>query len=240
MAEARPFNHANTSLAAAAFYVYGAGGDLDPVYALEDVSVTVVGTTPVRVGHSLTDILAGRYTQVEEGGQPGSTQTFTGPLDNLIIYNPEAATAASYTVTATGRKRNSGQDAGVLCQQGYSGAATRYQVIRCAKVANTTTETAVPVQYRRTLTHIKGYSVTVASGATVTINLFDSADRSLLAVIMDAEAHTTKTIYTATALTASTDLRTIAQGANLALSFLSSDAGDTLGDALIEIAHTVA
>jgi hypothetical protein len=75
-------------------------------------------------------------------------------------------------------------------------------------VANTTTETAVPVKYRRTLAHIKGYSVTVASGATVTINLFDSADRSLLAVIMDAEAHTTKTIYTSTALTASTDLPT--------------------------------
>jgi hypothetical protein len=240
MAEARQFNHANTSLAAGAFYVYGAGGDVDPVYVLEDVVVTVVGTTPVRVGHSLTDILAGRYTQVEEGGQPGSSQTFAGPLDNLIIYNPEAATAASYTVTATGRQRNSGQDAGVLCQQGYSGATTRYQVIRCSKVAGATTETTVPVKYRRTLTAIKGYSVTVASGATLSVDLLDSRDRSLLAAVMNPESHTTKTIYTSTSLTASTDLRTIARGDDMVISFASSAGGDTVGDALIEIAHTVA
>lgn len=238
MAVAHSYTKANTSLAAGAFYVIGPGGDDDPGYALEDVTLINTGTVGLRLGHSLTDILTNvRYLQVAAAAAVGCSITLAGPLDNLIVYNYDNSTAGAFTLIAKCVKRNSGKDGGVLCASGTPGSATRYQVIRVSKVANTTTATTVPVKYKRTYTHIKGYSVTVASGATITIDFKDAGSRSLLAAVMNAESHVTKTIYTSTALSTTIPLTV---DRDCTLSFLSSDAGDTLGDALIELAHTVA
>lgn len=223
---------ANTSLTAGHFYVIGHGGDDNPGHALEEVVVVNDGTTDLRVGHSLTGILSGRYqTVIAQTSLP-----FEGPLDNLIIYNPEAATAGVFSVHARCRLRNSGADAGVLCQSD-SGGATRYQVIRPTRTAGATVATTVPVKYRRTHTTIKGYSVTVPSGGTLTVDFLDSRSRSVLSAVMNQESLTTLTLYTAT--TISSALALALQGETHTLSCVSSAGGDALGDLLIEIAHTV-
>lgn len=231
------YTKANTSLTAGHFYVVGPGGDDDPKHALEQVVIVNTGTVGIRVGHSLTGILSGgRYVQIAAGG----SLPFEGPVDNLLVYNYDASTAAAFTLTARTCKRNSGQDAGVLCAQDTPGTTTRYQVIRPTRTAGETVLTTVPVKYKRTITTIKGYSVTVPSGATLTVDLLDAQSRSLLAAVMDQEALTTKTLYTSTVVTTTyPDLLVVGRGADLSLSCRSSAGGDTLGDLLIEIAHTV-
>lgn len=223
-----------TSLTAGHFYVIGAGGDDDPQHALDDIVITNTGTVALRIGHSLTGILSGgRYVQVAAGG----SLPIEGDRDNLLVYNPDASTAGSFTISAECCYRNSGQDGGVLCAQDTPGSATRYQVIRPTRTAGETVLTTVPVKYKRTITTIKGYSVTVPSGATLTVDLLDSQSRSLLAAVMNQEALTTKTLYTATTVTtAYPDLLTVTKACSL--SCRSSAGGDTLGDLLIEIAHT--
>lgn len=238
MAVAHSYTKANTSLAAGAFYVIGPGGDDDPGYALEDVVFVNTGTVGLRLGHSLTDILTNaRYQQLAAAGTVGCTTAIAGPIDNLIVYNYDASTAGAFTVLAKCVKRNSGKDLGILCASGTPGSTTRYQVIRVSKAAGADTTTTVPVKYKRTLTHIKGYSVTVATGATITIDLKDTFSRSLLASVMNAEDHTTKTIYTTTTLSTTIPLTV---DRDCSLIFSSSAGGDTVGDALIELAHTVA
>lgn len=238
MAVAHSYSKANTSLAAGAFYVIGPGGDDDPGYALEDVVFVNTGTVALRLGHSLTDILTNaRYQNVAAAAAVGCTTAIAGPIDNLLVYNFDAATAGAFTVIARCVKRNSGKDGGVLCGSGTPGSATRYQVIRVSKTAGADTTTTVPVKYKRTLTTIKGYSVTVATGGTITIDLKDTFSRSLLASVMNAESHTTKTLYTSTTLSTTTPLTV---DRDCSLIFSSSAGGDTVGDALIELAHTVA
>jgi len=229
-----PYQSAHT---AGAFYAIGSGGDDDPKGAPQSVVVTNTGTVTLRVGHSLTDILAGRHLPV-----PANTAVpLEGPYDNVIVYNPEASTAGAWGLTGECVLRNSGQDGGVLCARSTANSANRYQVIRPGKVAGATTNTTVPVKYKRLLKSIKAYSVTVATGATITIDLLDHLGRSVLAAPMDCKALTTKTLYTATTLSTTTPL-TIEAGRDLTLVYYSSSAGDaaTLGDILIEIAHEVA
>lgn len=231
------YTKANASLTAGHFYVIGPGGDSDPVYALEDTIITNKGTTDLRVGHSLTGILSGtNYMTIIAG----TSLPLPGVLDNLLVYNPEVATAGVFSVTATGRQRNSGQDAGVLCAEGSSNSTTRYQVIRPSRTAGSTISTTVPVKYRRTLTTIKGYSVSVPSGGTLTVDLLNRAGLSLCAAVMNQESLTTLTLYTSTTLASTNGSLTIARGDDLTLSCVSSAGGDTLGDILIELAHTVA
>lgn len=238
MAVAHSYTKANTSLAAGAFYVIGPGGDDDPGYALEDVVFVNTGTVALRLGHSLTDVLANaRYQNVAAAAAVGCTTAIAGPVDNLLVYNFDASTAGAFTLIAKCVRRNSGKDGGILCGSGTPGSATRYQVIRVSKVAGADTTTTVPVKYKRTLTHIKGYSVTVATGATITIDLQDSQSRSLLASVMNAEDHTTKTLYTTTTLSTTVPLTV---DRDCSLIFSSSDGGDTVGDALVELAHTIA
>ena len=238
MAVAHSYSKAVTSLAAGAFYVIGPGGDDDPGYALEDVVFVNTGTVALRFGHSLTDIITNaRYQNVAAAASVGCTTAVAGPIDNLIVYNFDAATAAAFTVIARCVRRNSGKDGGVLCASGTPGSATRYQVIRVSKVAGANTTTTVPVKYKRTLTTIKGYSVTVANGGTITIDLKDTLSRSLLASVMNAEDHTTKTLYTTTTLSTTVPLTV---DRDCSLIFSSSAGGDTVGDALVELAHTVA
>lgn len=226
-----------TSLTAGHFYVIGSGGDDDPQHALGDLVFTNTGTVALRIGHSLAGILSGgRYMQVAAG----ASLPLDGEHDNLLVYNYDASTAGAFTVNARTCKRNSGQDAGVLCAQDNPGSTTRYQVIRPTRTAGETVLTTVPVKYQRTITTIKGYSVTVPSGATLTVDLLDSQSRSLLAAVMDQEALTTKTLYTATVVTTTYPaLLVVQRGRDLSLSCRSSAGGDTLGDLLIEIAHTV-
>lgn len=235
MANIETYEQSQTSHTAGAFYVIGPHGDDDPKHALQSVVFTNVGETALHVGHSLTDILAGRYTPIA-----GETAVpLEGPYDNLIVYNPEVSTAGSWALTAMCERRNSGQDGGVLAARSTPGSPNRYTVIRPSKVAGATTLTAIATKYKRLLKSIKGYSVTVASGATITIDLLDARGNSLLASPMNAEALTTKTLYTATTLSTTVPLSV---DRDMSLAYYSSDAGDaaTLGDILIEIAHEVA
>lgn len=230
----RSYNKAITSLAAKAFYVIGPGGDDDPGIALDTVVIVNDGTTDFYVGHSLTGILSGaRYQRV----LAQTALPFEGPLDNLIIYNPEAATAAVFSVAGSGCKRNSGADAGVLCQEDTAGSTTRYQIIRPTRTAGETKDTVVPVKYQRGMTTIKAYSVTKASGGTITCDLLNPAGLSMLDQILDQEAVTDATLYTTRTLSSANGSLTVNR--NLTLRCVSSAGGDTLNDFLVELAHTV-
>lgn len=233
MAEVDPYTQSNASHTAGAFYVIGPNGDDDPQHALQSIVFTNVGTVTLRVGHSLTDILAGRYTPV----LTLTALPIEGPCDNLIVYNPEAATAGAWGVTAMCSQRNSGRDGGVLAARSTPSSATRYTVIRPGKVAGAVTNTTIPRKYKQLLAGIKAYSVVKATGATITIDLKDAQSRSVLAAVMDCEALTNKTIYTSTTLSTTTPLTV---DRDLTLVYTSSDGGDTLGDILIELAHEVA
>lgn len=232
------YKKAVTALTAGHLYVIGNGGDDDPKHALEQVVVTNTGSVGIRVGHSLTGILSGgRYMQVGAGG----SLPLEGPLENLIVYNFDASTAASFSVAATCCARNSGQDAGLLSATDLPASnPTRYQVIRPTRTAGETKTTTVPVKYQRTLTSIKAYAVTAPTGATMTVDLLDSMGRTLLTSKLDQEALTNATIYTGASLTTTTSLLTIGRGLDLTLSCVSSSGGDTLNDLLIELAHVVA
>ncbi len=230
-----PFAHANTALVAGHFYVYGPSGDVDPKHALQSVVFTNLGTTPLRLGHSLTGILAGRYIEVDDG----TSIPLEGPLDNLIVYNAEAATAGVYSLSAMCCKRNSGQDAGVLAAADLPASnPTRYTVVRPSKAAGAVTDTSIKVGYQRTWTTIKAYSVTVASGATITVDFLDAFGNSLLTAVLNAESPTTKTLYTAATFSTTRSL-TVPPGTHT-LRYTSSAGDDNLGDILIELAHTVA
>lgn len=227
------YTQSQASLAAGGFYVIGTGGDDDPQYALESAVIANGGAEVLHVGHSLTDILAGRVTIVAAG----AALPFEGPLENLIVYNPHASTAGSWSLSATCRQRNSGRDGGMLAARSTPSSANRYTVIRPNKVAGAATATAIPVRYRRLLKSIKAYSVSKASGATITLDLLDAQGRSLLASPVDAEALTNKTLYTAATLSTTTPLRVARP---LSIVYSSSAGDDTLGDILIELAHEVA
>ena len=240
---AQSYTKANTSHVAGYIYAIGPGGDDDPKYALEEVVFSNTGTVALYLGHSLTDILANaRYQYVAAAGTAGCNVVIGGPIDNLIVYNPHASTTGSWAVQAMCRCRNSGQDAGVLCAEGLPALnPTRYQIIRPTRTAGSTITTTVPVKYRRLMTTIKAYSVSVPTGGTLTIDVLDWQNRSLLTAVLNQESPTTKTLYTAATFTATaTDLLTIAKGCDLTLSSVSSAGGDPLGDILIELAHTVA
>ncbi len=225
-----PYQSAHT---AGAFYVIGSGGDDDPQHCPQSVVLTNVGETTLHVGHSLTDILAGRYTPIV-----GETAIpLEGPFENLIVYNPEAATAGVWGLTGMCCRRNSGRDGGMLAARSTPSSTNRYQVIRPSKVAGATTNTTIPVKYKRLLKSVKAYSVVKASGATINIDLLDHLGRSVLAAPMDCKALTNKTLYTATTLSTTTPLLV---DRDLTLVYTSSDGGDTLGDILIELAHEVA
>lgn len=217
---------------AGGFYVVGPHGDDDPGHALEQVVISNGGTTAIRVGHSLTDIVAGRYIPVA----PSTSMPLEGPYDNLIVYNPEAATAASWALTGMCGQGNSGKDGGLRAGRSTPGTATRYTVVRPNRTAGATVATAVAAKYRRLLTGLKVYSVVPATGGTITVDLLTADGVSLLAGAVNAKAPTAKTLYAGT-LSSVVSL-TVAR--DLVLSYASSSGGDVLGDILIEIAHEVA
>lgn len=223
---------AQTSFTAKHFYAVGANGDSDPGIQLEAGVLHNLGTVNLRYGTSLTEILAGVYATIADD----TALPVEGPRDNLIMYNPEAATAGSFTFTAVGNKRNSGKDAGGLAARSAPATATRYTVIRPSKVAGAVTDTTVRVTYQRTITAIKLYSVTVPSGGTITLDVLDSSGRTLCTQ-KDLETVVTLTLTTLT-LSTTTPLL-LKAGEHITVRYSSSAGGDTLGDTLVEIAHTV-
>ena len=227
------YTQSQAALAAGGFYVIGVCGDDDPQHALESIVFTNGGDEDLHLGHSLTDILAGRVTIVATG----ITIPIEGPCENLIVYNPHASTTGAWSINATCKQRNSGRDGGMLAARSTPASANRYTVIRPNRAAGAVTVTALPVRYSRLVKSVTAYSVAKASGGTITVNLLDSQGRSLLASPMDAEALTNKTLYTAATLSTTTPLRVARP---LSIVYSSSAGGDALGDILIEIAHEVA
>jgi hypothetical protein len=229
------YSLAVSSLTAKHIHAIGYRGDSDPAYALEQVRVANTGTTAVRVGTSLTGVLGSAYVTVANS----TVMQIEGPREGLVVYNPEASTAGTVSMTADCWRRNAGLAGGLKPRKDSPGSATRYFVARPTKTAGETKDTELVMQGRYTVTSIKLYSVTVASGGTITLDVLDSKGRSLLSAAYDLETLTTATLATAT-LTSSTDLLTLAPNATLTLRYSSSAGGDTLGDLAVEIGVTEA
>ena len=225
-----------TSLTAAHFYAIGYLGDDDPGHALEEVLLYNGGTTDLRIGSSLTGTQAATNYQVVKAG---TVLPLSGPKEGLIVYNPEAATAGVFSISADCWRRNAGKDGGVKARKDTPSSATRYYVARPSKVAGAVTDTSVVIRQRCTISAVKAYSVTVASGGTITLDLLLPSGSSLFSTVLNLEGITTKVLGSAT-LTASTGLLTIEPGTTLSLRYSSSAGGDTLGDCIVEIAVTEA
>jgi len=194
------------------------------------VRIANTGTTAVRVGTSLTGVLGSAYVTVANS----TVMQIEGPREGIVIYNPETSTAGVVSVTADCWRRNAGLAGGLKPRKDSPGSATRYFVARPTKAAGAVTDTVVTLQGRYRLTAAKLYSVTVASGATITLDVLDSKGRSLLSAAYDLETLTTATLASAS-LTSSTDLLTLAPNETITLRYSSSDAGDTLGDLAVEL-----
>jgi len=235
MSNPETYNNAIASLTAKHISAIGYRGDSDPAYALDGLRVTNSGSVALRVGSSLTGVLGSAYVVLPNA----TTLQIDGPREGLVVYNPEASTAGTVSMTADCWRRNAGLAGGLKPRKDSPGSTTRYFVARPTKTAGQTKDTELVMQGRYTVTSIKLYSVTVASGGTITLDVLDSKGRSLLSAAYDLETLTTATLATAT-LTSSTDLLTLAPNATLTLRYSSSAGGDTLGDLAVEIGVTEA
>jgi len=235
MSNPETFVHAISSLTAKHINAVGYRGDTDPAYALEGLRVTNSGSVALRVGSSLTGVLGSAYVTVPNA----TTLPVDGPREGIVVYNPEASTAGTVSMTADCWRRNAGLAGGLKPRKDSPGSATRYFVTRPTRTAGQTKDTELVMQGRYTVTSIKLYAVTVPSGGTLTVGVLDAKGRSLLSAVYDTETLTTATLATAT-LTSSTDLLTLAPNATLTIRCVSSSAGDTLGDLAVEIGVTEA
>ena len=224
------YSLAVASLTAKHVHAIGYRGDSDPAYALEQVRIANTGTTAVRVGTSLTGVLGTAYVTVANG----TVMQIEGPREGIVVYNPEASTAGVVSVTADCWRRNAGLAGGLKPRKDSPGSATRYFVARPAKTAGAVTDTVITLQSKYTLTAVKLYSVTVASGGTITLDVLDSKGRSLLSTVYDLETLTTATLASAT-LTSSTGLLSLSPNDTITLRYSSSAGGDTLGDLAVEL-----
>lgn len=221
------------AVAAGSVYAVGYLGDVDPGVVLEDCIFYNAASHGVYIGSSLTGVLDSAYVAVKAG----ATYELKGPREGFILYNPHASDSATTSFSATGWQRNSGRDGGVKPRKDAPSGSTRYYLVRPTKTAGETKYTEIAIKGRCTVASVKLYSVSVPSGATITLDLIDAKGRSLLSAPYNLESLTTKTLAAAT-LTTSTGLLDIAPGSTLRLKYVSSDAGDTLGDTLVEIAIT--
>jgi hypothetical protein len=229
------YSLAVSSLTAKHVHAIGYRGDADPAYALEQVVIANTGTVDLRVGSSLTGVLGTAYVTVPAG----VLMPIEGPREGLVVYDANASTAGTFSVTADCWRRNAGLAGGLKPRKDSPASATRYFVVRPTKTAGTAQDTIITLQGRYTITSLKLYSVTVASGGTITLDLLDGKSRSLLSAAYDLETLTTATLASAT-LTSSTDLLTIAPNGTLTVRYSSSAGGDTLGDLAVEIGVTEA
>lgn len=213
----------------------GYGGDVDPAFGLEQMWLYNSGSADIRVGSSLSGVLGSSFLLVKTG----STVQLDGAREGLVIYNPSAQSAAVYSMQAECWRRNASAMGGMKPRKDSPGSATRYFVVRPTKTAGATTDTTITLPGRYTLAAVKLYSVTVATGATITLDVLDRQGRSLLSTPYDVETLTTATLATAT-LTSSSGLLTLAPNDTITLRYASSDAGDTLGDILVELSVTEA
>jgi len=228
------YSLAVSSLTAKHVTAIGYRGDSDPAYALEQIVLANTGTVDLRVGSSLTGVLGTAYVTVPAG----VIMPIEGPREGLVVYD-STATAGTFSITADCWRRNAGLAGGLKPRKDSPGSATRYFIIRPTKTAGTVQDTTITLQGRYTVTSVKLYSVTVASGGTITLDVLDSKSRSLLSAVYDLETLTTATLASAT-LTSSTDLLTIAPNGALTVRYSSSAGGDTLGDLVVEIGVTEA
>lgn len=220
----------SVSLTAKHVHAIGYRGDSDPAYALEQLRIANTGTVSLRVGTSLTGVLGSAYVIVA----PSTVMQIEGPREGIVVNNPTPSTGAAYSVTADCWRRNAGLAGGMKPRKDSPGSATRYFVARPTKTAGAVTDTVITLQSKYTLTAVKLYSVTVATGATITLDVLDNKGRSLLSTVYDLETLTTATLATAT-LTNSIGLLSLSPNDTITLRYSSSDAGDTLGDLAVEL-----
>ena len=229
------FYYAVSSQAAKQVTAIGYGGDIDPAFGLEQMWFFNSGGSDVRIGSSLSGVLGSAFLNVKSG----TTVPLDGAREGLVLYNPSVSTAAGFSLQAECWRRNASAMGGMKPRKDSPGSATRYFVVRPTKTAGATTDTTITLPGRYTLSAVKLYSVTVATGATITLDVLDRQGRSLLSTPYDVETLTTATLATAT-LTSSSGLLTLAPNDTITLRYASSDAGDTLGDILVELSVTEA
>lgn len=231
---------ADAELVAGHFFAVGPNGDTNPGAVLDEVVITNPGEVDLRVGHSLTGILAGRYTTL----LAGAARPIAGACDNLIVYNPEASDPGAWDLDGVVVGRNSGgvyEAAKLGAGVAHRGptdlplTTTRYRVVRLTGTAGEIVELDAYFSQQVDVVGVKLYGVTIGSGANIRFDALKSTDSILLA-FFDLETLVTKTL-TAMTLTATTARLTLPVGTPLTLRYSSSSGGDSLGDLLVEIAY---
>lgn len=220
---------AQSSVPAGHVRVIGPGGDDNPMGVLEDAIIANTGTVDLRIAHTLSGVLGTRYATVKAG----TSRALAGRLDNLVVYNPHAATGGSFDIDGVAVEANSGAP--------YRGGADlphsplRTIVARITGVAGQTIYKPVHFFRKVELDSIKLYSVSVPAGADFTLEAKIGAT-SLVdddPSVFDLETLVTKTLTPLTLI--AIDSRVVPAGQSLEFTYLSSAGGDAVGDLLAEV-----
>ena len=225
------YTRAVTSHTAGAYYLIGWGGDDDPKHALEQAVFRNNGTVALRLGYSVTGLRGTRYQTVAAG----NAEPIEGPVEGLIVYNPEAATAGSWSLQGRCYLRNAGGKGGMKGRKDDPAAVTRYITARGTFTAGAVATKTLTVVNAMTITGIKIENLAQFSGGTITLSVLDKNGHNLLSAAYDLETPNAKTLTTLT-LTASTDLLTLRMNDTIRLVVSSSAGGDAGGPLTVEIA----
>jgi hypothetical protein len=226
------YTRAVTSHTAGAYYLIGWGGDDDPEHALEQAVFRNNGTVAIRIGYSVTGLRGTRYQTIAAG----NAEPIEGPVEGLIVYNPEASTAGSWSLQGRCYIRNAGQKGGMKARKDDPSAATRYITARGTFTAGEVATKTLTVVHPMTITAIKIENLVQFSGGTITLSVLDKNGNNLLTAAYNLETPSAKTLTTMT-LTASTDLLTLRKGDTIGIVVSSSAGGDAGGPLTVEIAH---
>ena len=224
-----PYFLTPTTIAEGKAVVIGGYGDHDPGYVLVDGILRNVGAKPLYVARTLTEAVSGAARCV----LPATTGELEirGELDQLVLFNANGSagsTDALFQAAATARKNS--KKAG-----GHPGVGE--YVVRATPVANATTIFTVTPRYPITVTGVKTWAKTPASGATCTAAVAGPAGNLLSAATIDVTGLTTVTLQAA-ALTATTARLDLAPGDPITITIIGG-VGLTPGDLLFGLAYNL-
>lgn len=223
-----PWLHRPSTLAEGHVYVYGAGGDFDPGFVLEDVLITNDGGEDLFVATTLTGAVGTARGKVLA---TTGTRRIEGPVDSIVLHNAQGSGGvAQWDIQARRTAiRNVGKAAG------HPGHGELHR--RATPVANATTPYTLTVRQRLTITSCKTWTKVPASGATCTLAVSARGNNLLSAATVNVTTLTTVTLQSH-ALTATAAHLDLEVGDTITLTVVGG-AGLTPGDLLAALGYTL-
>jgi len=219
-----PFLHTPAQLGEGKVWAIGAYGDKDPGYVFGEATIRNTGTRTIYVGRTLSEALSGT-DRIAIAASAGDVR-IEAEWDGLVVYNANGS-GGGCDFAVFGRllaKQNSGR-------VGRPGLGEF--VVRATPVNNATTVYTVYARAKITLTYVKTWTKSPASGAACTLAAAGPGGNLLSAATVDVTALTTVT-YQSQTLTATTSRLDLNPGDAVTLTVVGAN-GLTPGDLLVAL-----